>query len=1201
MKAILSSGIKRLTVLALGFYIAISSISSLSAQTLTVAANQWQLISFTHLPDQRTVEDVFGESATNGTLESLWGFDNTIKQWRSWPVRDGVASSNLSQLEPGLGYWVKTSEEVIVDLADATNSVGEMVLNPGWNLVGLPITGDMPHDQVLASVPYLELWSYEPAQNAFLAVRRAAGSRIILEEQFSTLSPGKAYWIYLSEQATLLPSLGTLLPPDIDIEPLLTFPEYGQETLWGTLSPGDVDWDEDGFFDFPNTQKSIAFGDFLNRQRISIVNEGNSVLSWQATIEPAVDWLLFEAFNEDGEPVLTNIAIGSATDTNGELILVANRVGLPPNGIYTTQVVLRANGAVQEKRIDVALEVADVVGDYEVTVRLDNIDGKDADLHNPKYFLSFARDGQGVKAFLDEERSLLIPETTYLSGSMVADPQSHVKVLGQLFLPVGHAHNPYNRDIRREFTLIGHRSDGQDGLPPLDLRGDYAENIYGLFDQPIQLKGEFVARRLSPLPKKQDLTVSDAISGEIVAVDTDSGISTFEFTVTDRLSITDIKTNLKIDHLSPETLSISLVGPSNTQIILHQNQQRSLADVRFDDFDASVESLDNFDGQLAFGLWRLVIQNTSANVGTLEKWTMDIAGATVYEIQGQTEPGTQLQLTGCGVVRSTTADASGNFSFDGLIPCDYDISVVQHGYEVTTTNVRITSCVKTFEEKCDTQSDYIVSMTAEQLAEMQPQLQNANGQMEVVVSPLSLTILPTQDVPLEVKAVDITQYADLDTTLQSRTWELYKRINSWSSITSQGYLVDVPASGQQSPLTNLISYSENSNEWTPSASVTIERASITDPRGGNNAVKATHNGDGSAGIVFDSVNIGEGSFPILKDQLVTFSVFVKPGSLNEVSLRFSSGDAVLTRETINITTGAHLSGDSLMPRVTSLANGWYRVSVTAKAPQDFGSLNCELQLSKNGSVSINSQEHLYVFGPQAELYEESQSLWVPIGVGDITIFIPNPRNSGYLTTGANHAIAEAPQQQDVLVTAQSTSVGTWTHNFDNNPAQAGVYYIVLNSDVKNSAQQDVILSYTTADITLFDAQLDAVHFGIHSVHAGAGSSGLTAMDMATFDINRPPLADTEGEEDSDSFGNEVDEATLTNKHNEVFEGPNGGFIKNGMDEPVGDLNRHYRMYISTGQLFFGGSVYGNSGASEEENSGENLRLDVGIQSAEEGE
>ena len=1202
----------RTLVLLVGFQL-VSTLAQ--ANALTIAADQWQLISFSQLPDQRTVDDVFGEAAADGTLESLWGFDNALKQWRSWPARDGVVSSDLTQLEPGLGYWVKTSVELVVEVTGATQSVGEMILNPGWNLVGFPITDDKPHEQVLASVPYLELWSYEPAQNAFLGIRRAAGSEIILEEQFSNLSPGKAYWIYLTEQTSLLPSLGTLLPADIDLSPLLTFPEYGQETLWTTLTPGDVDWDEDGFFDFPNTQQHIAFGDFLNRQQIYIVNEGNSVLSWQATIEPAVDWLLFEAYNEEGEAVLTNIALGDAADTNGELILVANRVGLPSSGSYTTQVVLRANGAVQEKRIDVVLEVADVVGDYKVTVRLDTIDGKAADLHNPIYFLSFARDGQGVKAFLDAERSLLIPQTTYLSGSILSDPLAHINVLGQLYLPVGHEHNPYDKDIRREFTLLGHRSDGQDGLPPLDLRGDYAENIYGLFDQPIQLTGEFVAERLSPLPETQDLALSDAVSGEIVAVETDGGLSSFEFEIAERLSITDVKTNLKIQHLTPETLTVSLVGPSGTKIILHQQESRSLAEVRFDDFDPSVESLDNFDGQLALGIWRLEIQNSSSNVGSLDSWVLEIAGATVYQIQGQTDPDTALQLTGCGVVLSTTADAEGWFSFDGLIPCDYEISVVQQGYQVTSTAVRILGCSD--DNPCNAEEDYFVTLSAEQLAELAPQLRDAYGQMEVVVSPLSLTLLPEQAEseqltpqeasPLEVKAVDITLYSDLDVSLQSRTWQLFKRINSWSSISSEGYLVDIPSSDVATPLSNFISYSETSTEWTPSASVAIERASVTDPRGGNNAVIATHNGDGTIGTVFNSSTMGEGNFSVLEDQFVSFSVFVKSGSLNQANLVLSDGTTVVASEILDITSAAHLGGDHLNPSVTLMADGWSRITVTWQASQDYSALNCQLQLSKNASVAIDSEETLYVFGPQAEVYGASQAQWVPIGQGMI-FFIAQPRESGYLTTGENHVLDE-PEEQDILVVEQSTSGNTWTHQFDADPAQAGVYYIVLISDVLDSDSNAAELRYTTVDITLFDAQLDTVHWGLHSVHAGAGSLGLAAMDMATFDIDRPPLLvgedDVAGPEDSDSFKVEVDEATSTNQHNDLIENPAGSgqysFVTNGMGEPEGDINRHFRLFISTGQLFMGGSVYGNSGASGSALSGEGLRLDMGIQSAEEGE
>lgn len=957
--------------------LAVLTAAPLHVQAMDIKANEWQLISFPRLPQNATIESVFGEAATatNKKLTSVWTFDNNNKAWQSWPSQAGLASSNLSELTLGQGYWVKSNADITLDLSDATQAVGEMVLYPGWNLIGLSIDQTMGHEQAMAGVPFLELWKYDSSQNAFSAVEKSRGSQIILKEEFTDIEAGTGLWVYMAEQSTLLPSMGTLLPPDIDIEPLLNLTEYGVATSWNNVTPGDVDWDEDGFFDFPNTQHVLSFGDFLNRQRLSITNEGNGVLSWQATIEPAVDWLLFEAFDEDQQPVLTNFAVGNVSSTNGELVLVANRTGMAPSDNYKTQIVLRANGSTQEKRIDVNLAVADVVGDYEMTVRLDDVNGKAADLHNPKYFLSFAKDGDGVKAFLDEERSLLIPQITYLSGDYIADPESHFQVLGQLYLPADHAHNPYENDIRREFTIIGQRSDGKDGLSPLDLKGTYAENIYGIFDDPIQLKGEFVARRLSPNPKKKDQSISDSIQGEILAGSAETPSSTvFDLNITDRYSITDVQTALSIEHPQPEALTLKLTGPAwvndkdetvRTTVVLHENQSRSLKDVRFDEYDPAIGSLDSFDGQISFGQWTLEVINASTSVGDLNSWVMDISGAKVYTLSGTLpDAGIKIQISGCGIVASTVTNESGYFEFDGLIPCDYELKVLQLGYEITTTDVRIIGCMQ--DEVCNTQAQYTQTLTTAQLTELEPQLVTSSGAMKVLVSP------ETGLLPITLQAVDVTDYSQLDKTLQSRTWQLFKKINNTTAISEDGYLIDVqPKVGEVQYGKNYFSYSEDYTKWKPNHRVSLVYSDAVDPRGGFSAVQATviEQGYPSLGA---SYLWGDGGFPVNVGDKVTLSVFLKELATKELRFRFASEKGFVADKVLNFITGEKTGGGNLSSNVQSLANGWYRAEVTYQVTESHNNFYTEMLVAKNGTpndVPVGSS--IMLFGPQIEVSTEN--------------------------------------------------------------------------------------------------------------------------------------------------------------------------------------------------------------------------------------
>lgn len=1494
--------------------------ASIVVNAMEIKANQWQLVSFPRLPQNATVDSVFGEAASNGQLTAVWTFNNNSKEWQSWPAHPSLDTSDLSELASGQGYWVKSSEDITLDLSDATETVGEMVLYPGWNLIGLSIGQTMGHEQAMAGVPFLELWKYDSNQNKFLAVQKSRGSQIILKEEFTDIESGSGLWVYMAEQSTLLPSMGTLLPPDIDIEPLLNLTEYGVETLWEGREIGvDVDWDNDGYFDFPNTQTIVAFGDFLNRQRISITNNGNGVLTWQAKVSDGANWLKFEVTDETGRTSYVSELSGSAADVNSAITLFADRVGKASGSENNAKVTITANGAVAEKVIDVSMEVSDIIGDYEVNIDLETIDSKPADLHNPKYFLSLARDGDGIKAFLDEERSLLIPSTTYLSGSYAGDPASNFQILGQITQTASDEQNPFGKPIRRQITYVGRRSDGMDGLSPLDLKGEYFENIYGVFDDPIQLRGTFVANRLSPIPVKQDEATNSIRDNIIPAQDT----LLVDLDIDQRMSITEVITKLEIDHTQPEALLISLTSPQGTKLVLHKNSPVSVKKLSYDDADYSYDGLDLLQGQLSNGTWQLEIVNSSTSVGELTNWELDVSGAKVYQITGTVDPGIRLKISGCGITRTVTSGPDGSFVFDGLIPCDYEISVSQLGYEITSTTFTVVGCATDIE--CSNLQAYIQSLSSDQLAELAPKFIPSSNSMKVIASPTQATLSKDPSKQIILNGLDVTDYTAMGKTLQARDWKLYKRVNTTTEISADGYLVDVEYPSGNVPYgKNLIAYSEDFSQWSPTGSIALELANIQDPRGGYAAVKATHDGSGSSGAAIRSSIMGEGYFQVESGDYVTCSVFAKPDSVDELRIRFADGGTYITAEVMRISTGEYLAGADLQSKSTPLANGWYRIEATTTASADYSNFHCEFWMSNNGSLNLNTVESVYLYGPQAEItlgnglvdYESSLAAvnqhpdpynlngwgWSSSENGNVTkIDTPNPSGQRYVNlceqTGAsfftpiqhyaspvqvetgektylsalirfpvdtsdfglqfvmgnnsdleyikidsrdgslitksqgitnykleplqdnfylvqleriyNHQITDAwsritfldidngeqapigskaeiqayyfgktplsnpyeihsdftnnieesfwsaarysldvdqgqlkiisngndPQlfklpvnsetrfdgnkythvairyrhnsgsnfnvlffgnetsddyvsgtgirwgdndgiyattvgpdedgfyyteldlthnarwteqglvtrlrfdfagdatgtdtdidfikiydpnlidgydvnwpatftppkalnevfasayipsgpmhterstgtQQAVLISQGSSATQSWAHTLENNRANAGIYYLQLDSAVKDAADQDETLSYTTEDIHINYADTSGVHIGNFSVNAAAGSTSLSAMDSATFDINRPSVVDINPLKDSTNFSSQINPATETNVLEDVTDGV--------LHEPAGNLNNHYRMFISTGQLYHTGSMYGAE-----------QRLDVGIQS-----
>lgn len=1166
---------------ALLFAVSLGLCSQLNADVIELPAQQWQLVSFPKLSDGATVESVFGDAASNGQLTAVWTFNNSDKKWQSWPAKTGLVSSDLSELSLGQGYWVKTQVDLTIDLPSESQSISEMVLYPGWNLIGLSLDQAISHEKALAGVPFLELWKFDSQQNKFLTVEKSSGSQIILKEEFANVDAGEGLWVYMSEQSTLLPQMGTLLPPDIDVEPLLNITEYGIEKLWDGYQMGaDVDWDGDNHFDFPNTQTQIAFGDFLNRQQMSITNEGNGVLSWSAHISSDTPWLKFETLDENNESTFSSTISGVTADLSSSITLFADRVGKASGSENLATINITANGGVARKVINVSMHVADIIGDYEVNIGFETIDSEFADLHNPKYFLSLARDGDGIKAFLDEERSLLIPTTTYLSGSYAGDPASNFQILGQITQDANDEANPFGKTIRRTISYVGRRSDGLDGLSPLDLKGEYYENIYGVFEEPIQLKGSFIATRLSPLPVKQDSS-ENTVKNLVIeaATELQSSVLLADLEIQERLSVTEVIAKLEIEHSLPQALTISLLGPMQdglrTEVLLHDKQDRSIKSLSFDDEDISIDSMALFKDrrQLSQGTWTLKIENNSTSVGELLNWNLLVNGAKVYEITGSVAPGVRLKLSGCGITQTVTSDSDGNFVFDGLIPCDYEITVSQLGYEATTTSVTLLGCL----EGQDCQ--YSVPLSLEQIAELEPQLITTNDGMKVIISPKDSILSNNPAQPIRLNGLDVTNYSNLSVSLVERHWQLYKRVNSWSSIDSRGYLVDVSSSGNQVPPgNNYFSYSEEFSQWNPSNSVLLTKYPQFDPRGGYGGVSAVTNGSSSASI-FSSNNIGQGAINVNKDDVLTFSVFLKAGSTSQASFRFASENGPISFEVFDFTTGIHVAGQDLASNVQVLANGWVRASVTLQAQANYNGFYVELLIASDGNdVAPASGAAFEVFGPQLERHDQALTM-DSIDEDDLTIYLSLANRAGYIATDASHGVRSNDSQIDVLISEQTSTAPNWVYDVNDKAANAGIYYLVLNSAVKNAGNVSSTLSYTTADISLVYANLNQLHFGVTTVNGAAGSTAMKAMDSATFDIDRPTVGEFNPITDSNHFNSELNPATQTNSVGDVSD--------NQFDEPVGDPKNHYRIFVTTGQLFQTGSMYGGSG-----------RLDVGVQSQE---
>ncbi|MCY4046460.1 MAG: proprotein convertase P-domain-containing protein, partial [Cellvibrionales bacterium] len=737
--------------------------------------------------------------------------------WQSWPPQSGIVLTNLSELKPGQGYWIKSKNELIIDHsgldASEIKSATEVNLKKGWNLMGFPVEQSVSVDEALKGINYQELWRYNEATQSFQSIQRNVADEppTIIVQEFSEIEPNKAYWIYMQNDQTVEPVLQTLLPPDIDVEPLLEINEYGKRITWPQIK-GDINWgkqaneecdnynEADMEYDFPNTQRVLGFGELHSKLNFSIQNTGNSLLAWQASIPESLKWLWFEVVDENDEYTLVKNISGVTTNLAKKISVVVRRTGMPAGEYACGTISIAANGSSENTQdITAFIKVPELEGDYDFEVKLDTIDGKPANLHNPRYFMSVARDGDTIKGFLDDRRSLLVPELSYLSGQFVGDPAGNFKINGHSFIAKKSENlaNPLDKSIRREFAFIGQRSDGLDGLSPLDLKGEFNEVIHGLSGQPIQLIGTFIGKRISAQPKRQDEETKD--DHPPVEVPRDSH-SEYSYDVASPISITDIKTRLSIDHPNYQDLEIKLQSPGDTpvEVMLHKfGDDVSLKQARFDDVTPSEGDMDDFNGLSAQGTWKLLVHNRSEeSVARLDHWSLDIKGAKVYTVSGRVSDGSNpmegatVLISGCGISEQVQTDQNGYYEVTGLVPCEYRISLLDLGYQNNNFPIFVGGFADN--EFCTAEQYLLTCDIAVSL--------DLSDTPTLVVTPLSAMLDDYLPNTVTIRAIDLT---DWGTTSPARTWKLFKRtqandqptvteVNIMPVINGRHFSIDIP-------------------------------------------------------------------------------------------------------------------------------------------------------------------------------------------------------------------------------------------------------------------------------------------------------------------------------------------------------------------------------------------------------------------------
>jgi len=158
---------------------------------------KWNLISVPFVLISENIDEVFDSvnCENEGEIESVWMYDGT-----DWHVYTPNAPSDLTEMQPGWGYWVKATEDCNLTVGGSLlNHAPEVPpsrpLQPGWNLIGHYGTHQKPVycslfsliDTSIGYPRWSALYGYNPIADRFVPLNAMNPS--------DKTHPGRGYWI----------------------------------------------------------------------------------------------------------------------------------------------------------------------------------------------------------------------------------------------------------------------------------------------------------------------------------------------------------------------------------------------------------------------------------------------------------------------------------------------------------------------------------------------------------------------------------------------------------------------------------------------------------------------------------------------------------------------------------------------------------------------------------------------------------------------------------------------------------------------------------------------------------------------------------------------------------------------------------------------------------------------------------------------
>jgi hypothetical protein len=153
----------------------------------------WNLISFPVKPSNDSIGEVFSQIA--GKYSAVYAFNTSTQTYQHYIPGD--ATSNLSKIEPGRGYWVYMQTAVSIEIQGSPASK-DIKLESGWNLVGFNAlnASDVASSVASISGKFSAIYSFDSVSGEYKSYIPGGSSNL------AQLEPGKGYWIYANADVT---------------------------------------------------------------------------------------------------------------------------------------------------------------------------------------------------------------------------------------------------------------------------------------------------------------------------------------------------------------------------------------------------------------------------------------------------------------------------------------------------------------------------------------------------------------------------------------------------------------------------------------------------------------------------------------------------------------------------------------------------------------------------------------------------------------------------------------------------------------------------------------------------------------------------------------------------------------------------------------------------------------------------------------